>query len=223
MRQKKEEENKKMKSVILTAIECDGGEALATGIVLQTRDDNLDFTEAVKAAVKEYCGTPAGAKEYQFNGKSFNWADFISSVPNDICMSHGFLKLDDNQETLVVDTNEQLFTEEDAEEVRENNRQWFLTWRAELQTAIDDRICNLEAIELNSRELDDDESEELEALRELDTAKDIQASFNSLAPRIWRVRHSETYGKYLSEELIETEAYTGAPVGVREEAESDEG
>lgn len=80
---------------------------------------------------------------------------------------------------------------------------------ADIQTAADDRIAELEAIALNERELDGDESAELDALRELNAAEDFDSYHNFLDTHVWCERHAEAYEVYLSDALSRFEENTG--------------
>lgn len=72
---------------------------------------------------------------------------------------------------------------------------------AQLQTAISDRICELEAIP-NERELDDEEEEELRSLRVLNPDDDIDCFFNCvLDTHIWFANHGDVYREYLPDAL----------------------
>ena len=70
----------------------------------------------------------------------------------------------------------------------------------DIKEAIDDRICELEAIP-NERALDDDEEKELTVLRELCPVNDIHASFNFCDTHIWFENNSEAYVEYLGDAL----------------------
>jgi len=54
----------------------------------------------------------------------------------------------------------------------------------ELEEAISDRICELEAI-ANERELDEDEKFELEEIRKLEPHEDAEFYFNYLDTHVW--------------------------------------
>lgn len=69
-----------------------------------------------------------------------------------------------------------------------------------LQTAISDRICELEAIP-NERELNDEENEELHSLCILNPDDDIGRCFNCLDTHIWFANNGDIYQKYLADEL----------------------
>ena len=70
----------------------------------------------------------------------------------------------------------------------------------QLEIAVNDRICELEAIP-NEREMEDDEEKELADLRTLVPNEDIDAYYNSIDTYIWFVKNSEIYRKYLGDAL----------------------
>lgn len=69
-----------------------------------------------------------------------------------------------------------------------------------IKQAVEDRICELEAVE-NERELDEDESEEMESLRRLDPDQDIEGFFNCLDTHVWFRQNGSIYRRYLSSAL----------------------
>jgi hypothetical protein len=77
-----------------------------------------------------------------------------------------------------------------------------------LKEAIDDRICEIEAIP-NERELDEDEEEELNTLRLLKPDDDIEGDFNFLATHVWFKNNGPVYRRYLSEAVDEFEDNVG--------------
>ena len=74
----------------ITAIERDGWDLRTLTIVFEVPDEAFDLVEAVKKASTEYCLTENGRATYEYNCHSFNWADFVMSVPNSICEKYGF-------------------------------------------------------------------------------------------------------------------------------------
>lgn len=72
--------------------------------------------------------------------------------------------------------------------------------QTQLEEAISDRICELEAIP-NEREVEEDEEQELAELRELNPIADIKSSFNYLDTYIWCIKNKEIYHKYLQKAL----------------------
>lgn len=70
----------------------------------------------------------------------------------------------------------------------------------QLETAVNDRICELEAIP-NERELDDSEEKELADLRTLIPSEDIGGYYNCIDTHIWFDKNGEIYRKYLSDAL----------------------
>jgi len=75
--------------------------------------------------------------------------------------------------------------------------------------AVNDRICELEAIHLNSRELDKDEGQELKDLNFLRPKRDIQGFFNYLDTSVWFKENGEIYQKYVPEAIESFEHNTG--------------
>ena len=77
-----------------------------------------------------------------------------------------------------------------------------------IKQAVEDRICELEAVE-NERELDEDEAEEMEALRRLDPDQDIECFFNCLDTHVWFRQNGSIYRRYLSSALDSFEDNVG--------------
>ena len=77
-----------------------------------------------------------------------------------------------------------------------------------IKQAVEDRICELEAVE-NERELDEDEAEEMEALRRLDPDQDIEGFFNCLDTHVWFRQNGSIYRRYLSSALDSFEDNVG--------------
>lgn len=77
-----------------------------------------------------------------------------------------------------------------------------------IKQAVEDRICELEAVE-NERELDEDEAEEMEALRHLDPDQDIEGFFNCLDTHVWFRQNGSIYRRYLSSALDSFEDNVG--------------
>ena len=77
-----------------------------------------------------------------------------------------------------------------------------------IKQAVEDRICELEAVE-NERELDGDEAEEMESLRRLDPDQDIEGFFNCLDTHVWFRQNGSIYRRYLSSALDSFEDNVG--------------
>ena len=77
-----------------------------------------------------------------------------------------------------------------------------------IKQAVEDRICELEAVE-NERELDEDEAEEMESLRRLDPDQDIEGFFNCLDTHVWFRQNGPVYRRYLSSALDSFEDNVG--------------
>lgn len=79
----------------------------------------------------------------------------------------------------------------------------------DIETAINDRIAQIEAIE-NKRELDTDEQEELDCLRQLNPIEDTEQYHNYLDTSIWWKDENKCgYEKYLEEALDKFYDMTG--------------
>ena len=63
---------------------------------------------AVKAAAKEFLATEEGQKLLEQTCGAFNWGDFVESIPESLCLRHGFLLKDFQEIDKFVDLNEQL-------------------------------------------------------------------------------------------------------------------
>ena len=70
----------------------------------------------------------------------------------------------------------------------------------QITTAVDDRICELEAIP-NDRELDADEEKELSALRALNPEEDIDSYHNFIDTHVWFENNADVYHTYMQEAL----------------------
>lgn len=70
-----------------------------------------DVKNAVMKACTEYINTEIGKKTYEYNCECFNWADFESEVPNEICRKYGFEKESMPVADEFVDWDEQLIIE----------------------------------------------------------------------------------------------------------------
>lgn len=81
----------------------------------------------------------------------------------------------------------------------------------QIETAISDRICELEAIP-NERELDEDEEAELSALRTLNPDEDISGYYNCIATHVCLERNGSLYKQYLSEAIGDFEEGTGLEI-----------
>lgn len=77
---------------IITATEIDGLNTRTFVIGLDVFDENINIEQAIKNACTEYCLTEEGKRTYEDNGNCFNWGDFDTYVPNEICERHGFKK-----------------------------------------------------------------------------------------------------------------------------------
>lgn len=78
-----------------------------------------------------------------------------------------------------------------------------------IKDAVSDRICELEAVQLNGRELDDDEFEEKNALEGLDPDNDIRSYHNCLDTHVWFEHNGSIYRRYLPEALDSFEDNVG--------------
>ena len=80
----------------------------------------------------------------------------------------------------------------------------------EVEQRLNDRICQLEAIS-NERELDKEEENELESLRQLDPQSDIDSFRNCLDTHVWIEDEEKAaiYKEYIPEALDDFEFMTG--------------
>ena len=78
----------------------------------------------------------------------------------------------------------------------------------EIQSAIDDRIEELET-EKTSNGLDDEEQNELDALKCLNPWEDVNTFINCIDTHVWFNRNAETYRKYMKEALESFKEGTG--------------
>ena len=92
----------------IVAIERDGLNERILTIQLDVLKEGIDLRQAVIDACTEYARTPEGKKLYECNCGCFNWADFESSVPNEICEKHGFVKCKSLDADITVDWDEHL-------------------------------------------------------------------------------------------------------------------
>ncbi len=96
---------------VITAIERDGFNFRTLNITLEIIDESINVLEACKEAVREYVTTEEGLKTYLGNCERFNWADFESYVPNEICERHGFRKINTGASRAEVNWDEELIGE----------------------------------------------------------------------------------------------------------------
>jgi hypothetical protein len=83
----------------------------------------------------------------------------------------------------------------------------------DIQTRVNDRICELEAVELNERDLDEDEEQEKAALSELNATEDFESFHNAIDTHVYCVNHWDTYTMYMKEALDEFRDNTGFTIG----------
>ena len=95
----------------IIATEHDGTDTRTLVINIRILDgdpQSFDVKDAVTKAVHEYLCTEEGKEVYDHNCEGFNWADFESNVPNEICHRHGFEKVESTTSDLEVDWDEHL-------------------------------------------------------------------------------------------------------------------
>ena len=99
----------------IVAIDQDGLNVYNLVITLEILKDDIDIEQAVMNACTEYCRTDDGKWTYcNCNCHSFNWGDFTTYVPKEICEKHGFRIFESEYiEELQVDFNQQLVDEDD--------------------------------------------------------------------------------------------------------------
>lgn len=79
-------------------------------------------------------------------------------------------------------------------------RQVFDYGLSQIEQAVNDRICELEAIP-NERVLEEDEEQELAELRTLEPYDDFESYHNYIDTHIWCEKHKEIYEEYMQEAL----------------------
>lgn len=79
---------------------------------------------------------------------------------------------------------------------------------SKIEEAVNDRICELEAIP-NERELEPDEEQELAELRELEPSEDFESFHNFIDTHVWCEKHKDIYRKYMQEALDDFADGTG--------------
>lgn len=97
----------------IVAIEQDGMEVRTLCMEFIIHEEGIDLKEAIKKACTEYVNSKEGRDIYSYNCELFNWADFCSNVPNEICRKYGFEKDEDVFAEESVNWDEQLINEED--------------------------------------------------------------------------------------------------------------
>ena len=116
---------------IFVATETDGFDVTNLVMVMEVNPmlvkDKSDFKRAVMAACKEYCLTEEGKKVYERNLNNFNWGEFDTYVPNDICEKYGIRKVQSNVSGEFI-FDQQLVSEDEIfpeiEQVRATNIMW---------------------------------------------------------------------------------------------------
>ena len=76
---------------------------------------------------------------------------------------------------------------------------------ADIRRAVEDRLDELEIKD----ELNEEEQEELDALKELDPDEDIESFHNWLDTSVWFSKNGEVYRKYVNEAIDEFAENTG--------------
>lgn len=93
----------------VVAVERDGMDMRTLTIPLKVPDADFDVMDAVRKACTYYVTkTDEGRKVFAYNCNEFNWADFESNVPNDICRMFGFEKLESCGSDCIADWDEEL-------------------------------------------------------------------------------------------------------------------
>lgn len=87
-------------------------------------------------------------------------------------------------------------------------RQVFEFGYSQIAQAVNDRICELEAIP-NERELEEDEELELSELRTLEPYEDFESFHNYIDTHVWCEKHKDIYQKYMAEAIDEFGDGTG--------------
>lgn len=95
----------------IIAIERDGWDFRSLSLQFDVPDKNFPLEQAIRDAVADFLRTPEGRCIYEYNCSSFNWGDVAMSLPQEVCMRHGFSMVDSCCEDLVVDWDEELYDE----------------------------------------------------------------------------------------------------------------
>ena len=85
-----------------------------------------------------------------------------------------------------------------------------------IKEAVDKRIEELEECQADGA-ISEDESEELQVLKQLNPDKDIQSYHNCLDTNVWFERHGAIYRRYLEDAVEDFESGTGFCIGGGEE------
>lgn len=96
----------------VTAIDSGYNPPQCVTFYFEVYDPDLDIVAAAKAAATEWCQTEEGKRDYIGNCHCFNWGDFDSLVPNDLCLKRGFSKVNPCAYGVTVNFDEQLVDEE---------------------------------------------------------------------------------------------------------------
>lgn len=110
--------------ITIVATEHDGLDVRVLAInarVIDGDPQTFDLKGAVRKAVHEFLCTKEGKTTYDYNCGSFNWADFESEVPNEICRRYGFEKLESAVSDVEVDWDEHLADDEALKKFWGNN------------------------------------------------------------------------------------------------------
>ena len=78
----------------VVAIERDGMDVRVLSLLFEVPHKGFDLRAAVIKAATEYCQTEEGRNLYRYNCSCFNWADFASAIPAELCQKHGFRRVD---------------------------------------------------------------------------------------------------------------------------------
>lgn len=92
----------------VVAREMNGIEGRILVLNFEVPGEAFDLFKAVRKACREYCETPDGQRVFQGNCDYFNWEDFATHVPEEICRRHGFSLVRSVQPDLFVDLAEAL-------------------------------------------------------------------------------------------------------------------
>lgn len=93
------------------AIKQDGMDTRAIALNFEVPNKQFDLKKAAMDAATEFCKTEEGRKVFDYNCSYFDWADFATSVPNEICEKFGFSMVNDTLPNLIVNWDEQLVNE----------------------------------------------------------------------------------------------------------------
>ena len=77
----------------IIAVEHDGLEERMIALGFQVPSTAFDLHAAIKAAIRDYFLTEEGKRTLEYTCGCFNWADFHMYISDELCVKHGFKRL----------------------------------------------------------------------------------------------------------------------------------